>query len=517
MGDGGHPLTESRTYFWIGVTDDPQRIDRDLLSGLLRIDVDRRGGGVSHPIRRQPRQGRTQGYFVPNDNPWLDPKGGVLEEFFAIGLRNPHRASFDRATGRIFVGDVGDRRIEEVNIVQRGRNYQWNFLEGSEPTRHHRPDRVLGVEQGPLFTFTHQTSGSVIGGVVYRGQTFPELAGRYLFADNGSGQIWSLPGQAAAPAAVQPLLRLPLEMTVYAGLSSFALDDRNEPYLCILGDNDRATGTLQKIVRAPRADRPAPATLSGTGLFRDTAGLETVPALFPYEVNAPFWSDHADKRRWLFVPPGARIGFRPEGTWTFPVGTIAVKHFDLAIDERDPGRRRRLETRVLVLDRSGGAYGRTYKWRPDGKDADLLTSPVTERLTATSRRPFGPLQTATLGTRSGGKLTVQPDGQLQIESPLGGTFFAHVREENDFDVAASFSNVTGGTVGWMARTGLTAERGYLHAAWEPGSVGAVPGRKLRLERRASRGESGVDQPDRGARWPLGAPAAGAGQHRRVHR
>ena len=95
VGDGGHPLTESRGYFWIGVTDDAQRIDRDLLSGLLRIDVDRRGGDISHPIRRQPRQGRTQGYFIPNDNPWLDPGGELLEEFFAIGLRNPHRATYD--------------------------------------------------------------------------------------------------------------------------------------------------------------------------------------------------------------------------------------------------------------------------------------------------------------------------------------------------------------------------------------------------------------------------------------
>jgi glucose/arabinose dehydrogenase len=486
VGDGGHPLTESRGYFWMGVTDDAQRIDRDLLSGLLRIDVDRRGAGVSHPIRRQPRNGRTQGYFIPDDNPWVAADGSVLEEFYAIGLRNPHRASYDPQTRRIFVGDVGDRRIEEVDVIERGGNYQWSYLEGGDPTRHRRPERPLGVQRGPLHIFTHRTSGSVIGGFVYRGSQFPELAGRYLFGDNGSGQIWSLPGQATAPAAVDPLLRLPMGMTVYAGLSSFAHDDRGEPYFCVLGDNDRGTGTLQKLVRAPRAERPAPATLSATGLFADTAALVPQAGLFPYQVNAAFWSDHADKTRWLYLPPGTRIGFQPEDSWKLPAGTVAVKHFDLAIDERDPGQRRRLETRVLVLDRSGGAYGRTYKWRPDGRDADLLAAPVTERLTATSKQPWGELRAAPLGGRGRGQVQEQLQeqlidggGPLELESPAGGTLFAHLTETADFDLAASFGPVDGGTAGLMVRDGLLEQAAYVFVGRE--------GDRLRLEVRPRAG------------------------------
>ena len=380
------------------------------------------------------------------------------------------------------MGDVGDRRVEEVNVVERGGNYQWSFLEGSDPTRFPRPAQVRGREQGPLFTFTHQTSGSVIGGLVYRGRAFPELAGRYLFGDNGSGQVWSLPGQASAPAPVEPLVRLPIEMTVYAGLSSFAVDDLGEPYFCVLGDNDRGTGTVQKLVRAPRADRPAPATLSATGLFTDLGRLAPVAELFPYEVNAPFWSDHAEKARWLFVPPGTRVGFRAEGDWTFPPGTIAVKHFDLPIDEVDPTRRRRLETRVLVLDSSGGVYGRTYKWRPDGRDADLVTTPVIERLTRTARRPAGPWQLAALAGGATGSSTAGPAGRLQLESPPGGTAFAQVAEAGDFNLAASFSDVAGGSAGLMVRRGLTAEAPYVHAAWEPDRP-----RHLRLERRERAG------------------------------
>jgi hypothetical protein len=325
---------------------------------------------------------------------------------------------------------------------------------------------------------------------------------------------------------VAPVLRLPIHMTVYAGLSSFAVDNAGEPYLCVLGDNDRGTGTLQKLVRAPRAERPAPATLSATGLFADTARLQPSPALFPYAVNAPFWSDHADKSRWLFVPPDRTIGFQPAGNWTFPAGTVAVKHFDLNTDERDPARRRRLETRVLVVDRAGGAYGRTYKWRADGTDADLLTGPVTERLTTTSKRPFGPLQTATLGGRPAGQAAPAADGALALQAPPGRTVFAHLTEAGDFDVAARFEAGAGATAGWMLRRQIEEQAPYLQVSWEAAGAGGNPAARLRLEVRArpggplsvSRHDGGrctpwpqreTTHPSSGPcwGWPCGPPAA----------
>jgi hypothetical protein len=240
-------------------------------------------------------------------------------------------------------------------------------------------------------------------------------------------------------------------------------------------------------VRAPRAERPAPATLSATGLFADTARLQPSPALFPYAVNAPFWSDHADKSRWLFVPPDRTIGFQPAGNWTFPAGTVAVKHFDLNTDERDPARRRRLETRVLVVDRAGGAYGRTYKWRADGTDADLLTGPVTERLTTTSKRPFGPLQTATLGGRPAGQAAPAADGALALQAPPGRTVFAHLTEAGDFDVAARFEAGAGATAGWMLRRQIEEQAPYLQVSWEAAGAGGNPAARLRLEVRARPG------------------------------
>ena len=96
------------------------------------------------------------------------------------------------------------------------------------------------------------------------------------------------------------------------------------------------------------------------------------PGLIPYDLNVAFWSDGADKSRWIAVPTG-QIAFSPSGEWRFPPGTVFVKNFDLAVDATNPGAKRRLETRLLVCDSSGGVYGAVYKWRPDGSDADLLT------------------------------------------------------------------------------------------------------------------------------------------------
>ena len=121
-----------------------------------------------------------------------------------------------------------------------------------------------------------------------------------------------------------------------------------------------------------------PATLSGTGVFADTAAMKASAALIPYTVNSPLWSDRAAKTRWISVPNtgesgGAeKVGFSPTGEWTFPSGTLFVKHFELITDERNPALKKRLETRLLFVQNDGAVFGATYKWRADGSDADLL-------------------------------------------------------------------------------------------------------------------------------------------------
>lgn len=114
-----------------------------------------------------------------------------------------------------------------------------------------------------------------------------------------------------------------------------------------------------------------PRLLSQTGAFDSVRTLTPARGLLPYELVVAFWSDGAEKSRLVAIPEG-KVAFAADGEWTFPRGTVFVKTFELATDTVHPLARRRLETRLLVLDRDGGVYGATYKWRADLSDADLV-------------------------------------------------------------------------------------------------------------------------------------------------
>jgi uncharacterized repeat protein (TIGR03806 family) len=133
-----------------------------------------------------------------------------------------------------------------------------------------------------------------------------------------------------------------------------------------------------------------PLLLSQTGVFTNTPNLAAAGSLIPYNVNAPLWSDAALKTRWFAVPnsgapytPDEQIAFATNGEWSFPAGTVFVKHFDLVTNEIT-GFKRRLETRLLVRDSIGAVYGVTYKWRADNSDADLLTTSLNENIVITN-------------------------------------------------------------------------------------------------------------------------------------
>ena len=182
-----------------GVT---QQIDKWLFGGVLRIDVDQRGGNISHPIRRQPQNAGTppagwpssftQGYYIPNDNPWLDPDGGILEEFYAIGTRSPHRMTFDESTGEIWIGDIGQGAKEEINIVAKGDNLQWPYREGDQNGFTSMPNPLIGNDKDPIFAYPRSFGRCVIGGFVYRGNRYPELKGKYLFGDHETQNVYTL-------------------------------------------------------------------------------------------------------------------------------------------------------------------------------------------------------------------------------------------------------------------------------------------------------------------------------------
>jgi uncharacterized repeat protein (TIGR03806 family) len=134
-------------------------------------------------------------------------------------------------------------------------------------------------------------------------------------------------------------------------------------------------------LRMPPMPEKVPSLLSQTGVFASLTELRPIPGFLPYDVNVPLWSDGAVKWRWIALPPGRRIGYVETGEWTFPAGTVLVKHFELPLDARNPAQRKRLETRLLVVDDTGNGYGVTYRWRPDGKDATLVTEAQSEEIT----------------------------------------------------------------------------------------------------------------------------------------
>ncbi len=144
-------------------------------------------------------------------------------------------------------------------------------------------------------------------------------------------------------------------------------------------------GLAARIATKPYLEMPPlaggimPLLLSQTGAFRDTRKLLPSEGLIPYDLIVPFWSDGADKSRWVAVP-GGKVAFSATGEWAFPAGTVFVKTFELPTDAANPAIKRRLETRLLVRDSAGGVYGAVYKWRADGSDADLLISSQTENI-----------------------------------------------------------------------------------------------------------------------------------------
>ena len=369
------------------VGDNDQIITKSLYSGVFRIDVDCRGGNVSHAPPRQPTGGFTANYFIPNKNPFVG-QSNVLEEFFCLGLRNPHRMTIDPLTGKIFIGDVGQSSREEIDVIEPGEsglNFQWNFCEGNLGKM---PTNYTGISRGPLLDYTHSDGRAVIGGYVYRGQEFAhDLGGRYIFGDNVFRTIWALDETATPPKktllCVMPRGDGPNAGTDYTGLSSFGTDAAGEIYFCQMSS---IGGRIYKLQRggAPPPQKVLPATLSQLGLFADLTNLTPAGFLIPYTVNSPLWSDGAHKTRWFTIPTNTTIHFALNGEWTFPAGSVFVKHFELAVDDTTPKILRRLETRILVRDTNNFVYGASYKWRADNSDADLVNAGFAEAIIITN-------------------------------------------------------------------------------------------------------------------------------------
>ena len=194
---------------------DPQNHGQDrttLLGAMLRIDIN----SVSAPNQ----------YGIPPTNPLVGNSQGFREEIFAYGLRNPWRFSFDDLTGDLWLGDVGQNAIEEIDLIVIGGNYGWNIMEGTQCFLSSNCGQT-GLEL-PVVEYDHSLGQSVTGGYVYRGQKFPGLQGYYLYGDFISGRIWRL--NTVSPAqGVEELIDTNIN------ISSFGVNQENELFLLDYG------------------------------------------------------------------------------------------------------------------------------------------------------------------------------------------------------------------------------------------------------------------------------------------
>ncbi len=364
LGDEGHPDD---------MFDNAQRIDKDLFSAVIRIDVDHRAGSL-RPNPHAALAGKVN-YWIPPDNPYVgatsfngrpvDPSR-VRTEFYAVGVRSPWRMFWDLPSSTLYLSDVGENSGEEINVITKAGNFGWPYRLANEagPKASEAPADFTSIP--PLLTYARGESGpfvgrAAIGGIVYRGARFPELNGAYIFGDYYSGNVWMLRHNGNSLQTWQFLSALPQFHIV-----SFGTDPRNGDILiCDLGDNQ-----VKRLIRTPASDR-VPPTLAETGAFSDLTSLTPTAGLIPYGLNAPFWSDGAIKQRWFALPDAtSKINPRPIH-WEFPAGSVFVKHFELELVKGDPASRRRVETRFLVRNETG-VYGVTYRWNNSQDNASLV-------------------------------------------------------------------------------------------------------------------------------------------------
>jgi uncharacterized repeat protein (TIGR03806 family) len=343
----------------------PQTLVGGLFSGVFRIDVDSRGGAVSHPPPKQPLNAVTQGYFIPNNNPFVGT-ANAAEEYFALGFRNPYGFTFDRATGKMWLGDVGDTWREEIDEVVAGNNYGWPIYEGNVKRRDGEP--VIGAYKKPLYEYSHASLGdlSAIGaGHVYRGPTLPELAGKLVFSDWPTGRIWALDLATGKRSSL-------VESNSSAPVG-FGQDAAGEVY--IIGWDK-----ILKLTRAP-APHGVPLKLSQTGIFRSPTTMNLPSSVIPYSIKSPLWSDGASKARFVYIPAGKTASVNAKGDVALPAGSLLIKQFDLPETAKPVNdRTRKLETRVLVVGENNAVYGLTYRFNRKGTDADLVLEGVQEQI-----------------------------------------------------------------------------------------------------------------------------------------
>lgn len=247
-------------YLYISVGDEgdeyntlhnAQRVNSNLFSGILRIDVNKLPGSLAP--NPEARALISANYAIPADNPFVGATSfdgisvnpaQVRTEFWAVGLRNPWRFSFDPVTGILYCGDVGQDTVEEVDIIKKGGNYGWATYEGAlspPPGVNTNGQPIAQNAIAPIIAYNHGSATNqgncIIGGVVYRGSRFPELNGAYVYADYVAGRFWATfyDGTNATP---------PVLLFNASKPTAFGVDPRNGDLLYTID----GTAAIQRVI-----------------------------------------------------------------------------------------------------------------------------------------------------------------------------------------------------------------------------------------------------------------------------
>jgi len=347
-------------YLYIGFGDggsssDPLRNSQNthtLHGAILRIDINQTTDSTS--------------YAIPVDNPFAShPKGG-RPEIWAWGLRNPWRFSFDPITGYLWTGDVGQNKWEEVDIIEGGKNYGWNIMEGFHCYRSATCD-TTGLTL-PIIEYDHDTGRSITGGYVYRSTRLSRLNGVYLYGDYVTRRIWGLKYSGNSIEEHALIAESP------SSISAFGIDANDEVY--VIGYDGRIF-CFEEPDDVPIIS--VPQSISTSGLYSDIGEKIISPGIIPYSVNISFWSDGAYKERFIALPDISKIHFSKDSIWSFPDNSVLVKNFYLERESGNTESRQIVETRFLVRYADEENWnGYSYIWNDEETDAFLLDSSATK-------------------------------------------------------------------------------------------------------------------------------------------
>ncbi len=337
---------------------DPQGTGQDisdLQASIHRIDVDQTTGQLP--------------YRIPPDNPFVNV-AGARGEVWAFGLRNPWKMAFHPKTGELWTGDVGWEMKEMVYRIDRGANYGWSVLEGTQLIKLNGARHAVPITP-PILEYDHTEGRSITGGYFWQSDRIPELKDAYIYGDYVSGKIWGLKHDGKKITWQRELTKTPIQIIC------FALDD--DGAVLTVGFD----GSIHRLARNPTEDNQAntkfPKRLSQTGLFHSVVDQTPSPGVIPYSINAHHWADHTTSEQWFGLVGDTQLGIHENniydlgqvaGYFNFPRGSVFAKTVSYQTDMSDPNSKRHLETQVLHrLDLDWRAYN--YIWNEDQTDAIL--------------------------------------------------------------------------------------------------------------------------------------------------